>query len=227
MGKGGSSQTPACELAPRPLLTTDTSPAPAFPHQLIFVISNHPGAPHPACKLGVGYGTLAWKGLRVHGPALAGMGSTLTFVFGKLWVPPWLSLRLVPSSCDLCLYPSTAVPDTEKEQEWTPVTGPLLALREEDQLLVRRLSWHVLNGEGPLVWLLGEAPEHCVLRVGQWVRALRSRWVSAPAPPAGPLGAHEEWSLSLSLPLRRGSQGEHEPPSQSTQASSCPAHCTL
>lgn len=91
MGKGGSSQTPACELAPRPLLTTDTSPAPAFPHQLIFVISNHPGAPQPACKLGVGYGTLAWKGLRVHGPALAGMGSTLTFVFGKLWVPPWLS----------------------------------------------------------------------------------------------------------------------------------------
>ena len=137
MGKGGSSQTPACELAPRPLLTTDTSPAPAFPHQLIFVISNHPGAPHPACKLGVGYGTLAWKGLRVHGPALAGMGSTLTFVFGKLWVPPWLSLRLVPSSCDLCLYPSTAVPDTEKEQEWTPVTGPLLALREEDQVLSR------------------------------------------------------------------------------------------
>ncbi|XP_065783531.1 glycerol-3-phosphate acyltransferase 2, mitochondrial isoform X4 [Muntiacus reevesi] len=39
----------------------------------------------------------------------------------------------------------TAVPDTEKEQEWTPVTGPLLALRQEDQLLVRRLSWHVLN----------------------------------------------------------------------------------
>uniref|UniRef100_A0A8C6CST9 Glycerol-3-phosphate acyltransferase 2, mitochondrial n=1 Tax=Moschus moschiferus TaxID=68415 RepID=A0A8C6CST9_MOSMO len=39
----------------------------------------------------------------------------------------------------------TVVPDTEKEQEWTPVTGPLLALREEDQLLVRRLSWHVLN----------------------------------------------------------------------------------
>ncbi|XP_069350256.1 glycerol-3-phosphate acyltransferase 2, mitochondrial isoform X4 [Eulemur rufifrons] len=39
----------------------------------------------------------------------------------------------------------TAVPDTEKEQEWTPVTGPLLALRAEDQLLVRRLSRHVLN----------------------------------------------------------------------------------
>uniref|UniRef100_H0WIB7 Glycerol-3-phosphate acyltransferase 2, mitochondrial n=1 Tax=Otolemur garnettii TaxID=30611 RepID=H0WIB7_OTOGA len=39
----------------------------------------------------------------------------------------------------------TAVPDTEKEQEWTPVTGPLLALREEDQLLVRRLSRHILN----------------------------------------------------------------------------------
>ncbi|OWK10701.1 GPAT2 [Cervus elaphus hippelaphus] len=39
----------------------------------------------------------------------------------------------------------TVVPDTEKEQEWTPVTGPLLALRQEDQLLVRRLSWHVLN----------------------------------------------------------------------------------
>ncbi|XP_053446182.1 glycerol-3-phosphate acyltransferase 2, mitochondrial isoform X2 [Nycticebus coucang] len=39
----------------------------------------------------------------------------------------------------------TAVPDTEKEQEWTQVTGPLLALREEDQLLVRRLSRHILN----------------------------------------------------------------------------------
>ncbi|XP_058390540.1 glycerol-3-phosphate acyltransferase 2, mitochondrial isoform X2 [Diceros bicornis minor] len=39
----------------------------------------------------------------------------------------------------------TAVPDTEKEQEWAPVTGPLLALKEEDQLLVRRLSCHVLN----------------------------------------------------------------------------------
>ncbi|XP_054978566.1 glycerol-3-phosphate acyltransferase 2, mitochondrial isoform X5 [Sorex araneus] len=39
----------------------------------------------------------------------------------------------------------TVVPDTEKEQEWTPVMGPLLALKEEDQLLVRRLSRHVLN----------------------------------------------------------------------------------
>ncbi|XP_049712333.1 glycerol-3-phosphate acyltransferase 2, mitochondrial [Elephas maximus indicus] len=39
----------------------------------------------------------------------------------------------------------TVVPDTEKEQEWTPVTGPLLALKEEDQLLVRRLSRHVLH----------------------------------------------------------------------------------
>ncbi|XP_012582966.1 PREDICTED: glycerol-3-phosphate acyltransferase 2, mitochondrial isoform X3 [Condylura cristata] len=39
----------------------------------------------------------------------------------------------------------TVVPDTEKEQEWTPVTGPLLALKAEDQLLVRRLSRHVLN----------------------------------------------------------------------------------
>nr|KAF6328808.1 glycerol-3-phosphate acyltransferase 2, mitochondrial [Pipistrellus kuhlii] len=40
---------------------------------------------------------------------------------------------------------STVVPDTEKEQEWTPITGPLLALKEEDQLLVRRLSRHTLN----------------------------------------------------------------------------------
>ncbi|XP_019515558.1 PREDICTED: glycerol-3-phosphate acyltransferase 2, mitochondrial isoform X4 [Hipposideros armiger] len=40
---------------------------------------------------------------------------------------------------------STVIPDTEKEQEWTPVTGPLLALKEEDQLLVRRLGRHVLN----------------------------------------------------------------------------------
>ncbi|XP_041611975.1 glycerol-3-phosphate acyltransferase 2, mitochondrial isoform X3 [Vulpes lagopus] len=39
----------------------------------------------------------------------------------------------------------TVVPDTEKEQDWTPATGLLLALKEEDQLLVRRLSRHVLN----------------------------------------------------------------------------------
>ncbi|XP_045684162.1 glycerol-3-phosphate acyltransferase 2, mitochondrial [Phyllostomus hastatus] len=40
---------------------------------------------------------------------------------------------------------STVIPDTEKEQEWTPVTGPLLALKEEDQLLVRRLGRHIRN----------------------------------------------------------------------------------
>ncbi|EDL28188.1 mCG142632 [Mus musculus] len=33
----------------------------------------------------------------------------------------------------------------QKEQEWTPPTGLLLALKEEDQLLVRRLSRHVLS----------------------------------------------------------------------------------
>ncbi|XP_035299006.1 glycerol-3-phosphate acyltransferase 2, mitochondrial [Cricetulus griseus] len=37
------------------------------------------------------------------------------------------------------------VPDTEKEQEWTPSTGLLLTLKEENQLLVRRLSRHVLS----------------------------------------------------------------------------------
>nr|XP_021512775.1 glycerol-3-phosphate acyltransferase 2, mitochondrial isoform X4 [Meriones unguiculatus] len=39
----------------------------------------------------------------------------------------------------------SVVPDTEKEQEWTPPSGLLLALKEEDQLLVRRLSRHVLS----------------------------------------------------------------------------------
>ncbi|XP_041526711.1 glycerol-3-phosphate acyltransferase 2, mitochondrial isoform X2 [Microtus oregoni] len=39
----------------------------------------------------------------------------------------------------------SVVPDTEKEQEWTPSTGLLLTLKEEDQLLVRRLSRHVLS----------------------------------------------------------------------------------
>uniref|UniRef100_A0A5F9CPG9 Glycerol-3-phosphate acyltransferase 2, mitochondrial n=1 Tax=Oryctolagus cuniculus TaxID=9986 RepID=A0A5F9CPG9_RABIT len=39
----------------------------------------------------------------------------------------------------------SVVPDTEKEQEWTPVTAPLLALKEEDQHLVRRLSHHILS----------------------------------------------------------------------------------
>ncbi|XP_076989870.1 glycerol-3-phosphate acyltransferase 2, mitochondrial isoform X2 [Tamandua tetradactyla] len=45
----------------------------------------------------------------------------------------------------LVLGQGTVVPDTEKEQEWTPVVGPLLALGEETQLLVRRLGCHVLN----------------------------------------------------------------------------------
>lgn len=48
----------------------------------------------------------------------------------------------------ICLYSSSVVPDTEKEQEWTPSTGLLLTLKEEDQLLVRRLSRHVLSGKG-------------------------------------------------------------------------------
>ncbi|CAO2578916.1 Glycerol-3-phosphate acyltransferase 2, mitochondrial [Lemmus lemmus] len=39
----------------------------------------------------------------------------------------------------------SVVPDTEKEQEWTPSTGLFLTLKEEDQLLVRRLSRHVLS----------------------------------------------------------------------------------
>lgn len=82
----------------------------------------------------------------------------------------------------ICLYGSTVVPDTEKEQEWTPVTGPLLALKEEDQLLVRRLSRHILNGEGNSVWSLGEAPEQTFLRGG---------WSSGPCVPGG----------FLSLPL--------------------------
>uniref|UniRef100_A0A5G2QL01 Glycerol-3-phosphate acyltransferase 2, mitochondrial n=1 Tax=Sus scrofa TaxID=9823 RepID=A0A5G2QL01_PIG len=37
----------------------------------------------------------------------------------------------------------TVVPDMEKEQEWTPVTGPLLALKQEDQLLVRNIPSHL------------------------------------------------------------------------------------
>lgn len=71
-------------------------------------------------------------------------GNTLTFE--KAPGCPMIVLGWLPSSC-ACLCPSTVVPDTEKEQEWTPVTGPLLALKAEDQLLVRRLSRHILNGE--------------------------------------------------------------------------------
>lgn len=116
-----------------------------------------------------------------------------TFTFEKALGFPMLFSCSVPLSCDLCLYPSTLVPDTEKEQEWTPVTGPLLALKEEDQLLVRMLSLHVLNGEWSSVWPLGEA-----LRVGQ------SSGPSIPAPfLCGPLGTYEEgWNLAL--PLRSG-----------------------
>lgn len=96
----------------------------------------------------MGYGTRAWKGLRVHEPPLQGWKRPHLYIQKALGAPA-VVLTLGPLTCDLCLSPSTVVPDTEKEQEWTPVTGPLLALRQEDQLLVRRLSWHVLNGEGP------------------------------------------------------------------------------
>lgn len=102
----------------------------------------------------------------------------------------------------ICLYGSTVVPDMEKEQEWTPVTGPLLALKEEDQLLVRRLSRHILNGEGNSVWSLGEAPQRWLV-----VRALCSEWVSVPAPPpARPTWDVKEWDLPL--PLRSGAARE-------------------
>nr|XP_044628828.1 glycerol-3-phosphate acyltransferase 2, mitochondrial isoform X3 [Equus asinus] len=52
----------------------------------------------------------------------------------------------------------TAVPDTEKEQEWTPVTQPLLALKEEDQCLIRRLSCHVLHACAVRGLLAGRVP---------------------------------------------------------------------
>lgn len=65
-----------------------------------------------------------------------------------LWASPWLSCLDLGSRHPVMFLSSTVVPDTEKEQEWTPVSGPLLALKEEDQLLVRRLGRHVLNGEG-------------------------------------------------------------------------------
>uniref|UniRef100_A0A7N4UYF1 Glycerol-3-phosphate acyltransferase 2, mitochondrial n=1 Tax=Sarcophilus harrisii TaxID=9305 RepID=A0A7N4UYF1_SARHA len=39
----------------------------------------------------------------------------------------------------------SVLPDCEKQQEWTPMSGPLMALEEEDQLLVSRLSRHVLS----------------------------------------------------------------------------------
>ena len=101
----------------------------------------------------------------------------------------------------ICLYGSTVVPDMEKEQEWTPVTGPLLALKQEDQLLVRKLGHHVLNGENS-VWSLGEAPQRWLV-----VRALCSEWVSVPAPPpARPTWDVKEWDLPL--PLRSGAARE-------------------
>ncbi|XP_032128753.1 glycerol-3-phosphate acyltransferase 2, mitochondrial-like, partial [Sapajus apella] len=57
----------------------------------------------------------------------------------------------------------TAVPDTEKEQEWTPIIGPLLALKEEDQLLVRRLSHHVLSGNSSFL-ITVPPPPACAVR---------------------------------------------------------------
>ncbi|XP_072490867.1 glycerol-3-phosphate acyltransferase 2, mitochondrial isoform X3 [Notamacropus eugenii] len=39
----------------------------------------------------------------------------------------------------------SVLPDCEKQQEWTPISGPLMALDEEDQFLVSRLSRHVLS----------------------------------------------------------------------------------
>lgn len=93
-----------------------------------------------------------------------GWGNTLTFESSGLphnCFEVWSLYRVI------CFYPSTVVPDTEKEQEWTPATGPLLALKEEDQLLVRRLSRHVLNGEGERLGLLREAPEQSLYWVSQ------------------------------------------------------------
>lgn len=88
----------------------------------------------------------------------------------------------------MCLYPSTVIPDTEKEQEWTPVTGPLLAFKEEDQLLVRRLSRHVLSGEGELgLGLQGRLLSHPFSLGWLVARTLHSNCVSAPDPPPSPV----------------------------------------
>lgn len=78
---------------------------------------------------------LAWAGLRKH--LLKGLG-----------FPNMHGFRFGGFILRMCVCLSTVVPDTEKEQEWTPTTGPLLAFKEEDQLLVRRLSRHILHGEG-------------------------------------------------------------------------------
>lgn len=111
-----------------------------------------------AYGLSVGPGTQAWAGLGVTGAVpWAGLGWAGETPLWELWASQTCPfLDLVPSFL-VCVCFSTVVPDTEKEQEWTPTTGPLLAFKEEDQLLVRRLSRHILHGEGASAGLWGRS----------------------------------------------------------------------
>lgn len=112
---------------------SSSSPSPDTPRHLEQCLSSECGS--GGARAGLGPRSWPWAGL------------TPSFL-RTLWASPWLSCLDLGSPHPVMFLSSTVVPDTEKEQEWTPVSGPLLALKEEDQLLVRRLGRHVLNGEG-------------------------------------------------------------------------------
>uniref|UniRef100_A0A4X2LEU9 Glycerol-3-phosphate acyltransferase 2, mitochondrial n=1 Tax=Vombatus ursinus TaxID=29139 RepID=A0A4X2LEU9_VOMUR len=100
--------------------------------------------------LGLWWGALAvFRGLRGH-RGCARIDFAQPFSLQEYSVNTWSRGRSRGQSLEQLLLQTvlghwSVLPDCEKQQEWTPASGPLLALDEEDQLLVSRLSRHVLS----------------------------------------------------------------------------------
>ncbi|XP_027709639.1 glycerol-3-phosphate acyltransferase 2, mitochondrial isoform X2 [Vombatus ursinus] len=124
----------------------------------------HTGPRASSSHLGLWWGALAvFRGLRGH-RGCARIDFAQPFSLQEYSVNTWsrgrsrgqsLEQLLLQTVLGHCVFPSSqtplglycrsVLPDCEKQQEWTPASGPLLALDEEDQLLVSRLSRHVLS----------------------------------------------------------------------------------
>ncbi|XP_072490871.1 glycerol-3-phosphate acyltransferase 2, mitochondrial isoform X5 [Notamacropus eugenii] len=110
----------------------------------------HTGPWASSSPLGLWWGALAmFRGLRGH-RGCARIDFAQPFSLQEYSINTWNRGRNRGQSLEQLLLQTvlghwSVLPDCEKQQEWTPISGPLMALDEEDQFLVSRLSRHVLS----------------------------------------------------------------------------------
>ncbi|XP_074143714.1 glycerol-3-phosphate acyltransferase 2, mitochondrial isoform X3 [Sminthopsis crassicaudata] len=110
----------------------------------------HTGLRASSSSLGLWWGALAvFRGLRGR-RGCARIDFAQPFSLQEYSINTWSRGRSRGQSLEQLLLQTvlghwSVLPDCEKQQEWTPMSGPLMALEEEDQLLVSRLSRHVLS----------------------------------------------------------------------------------